>query len=230
MLLQQFLLFNHTQSIVFKRHGISPVIASRERQLFLLWNALYVRARKNRKKTLKYKHFHFSPFSGDTQGWPALCGLQRLSSDIVSGSRSFVSLPQLIIKAPSHFHFSFLLSKTRSHHLDSFWVYLSLQQTGMKEMIPSLANGRASFQCGAFSLDPLTPSPLTIFCSFLAWVFILPGGWPRVLLFYFFFISQQYKGVCQNKWPTWGPFICGTELLPLKLPLKCAGREGLSHN
>lgn len=152
---------------------------------------------KNGEKTLKYELFHFSLLSGDTLGWPALCGLQRFSSvtsDFSSGSCSFISLPQLIIKAPSDFHFSFLFSKTGSHCLDPVWVYLSLQQPGLKEMVPSWANGRASFQCDAFSLDSLTPSPFTIFCSFLAWVFISSRSWPRWLahgaftfLFYYFF-------------------------------------------
>lgn len=80
--------------------------------------------KKNRKKTLKYKLFHFSLFSGDTQGWPALCGLQRFSSDTSDiSSGSFISLPQLIIKAPSHFHCSFLFSK-----ISSFGFCLSLSE------------------------------------------------------------------------------------------------------
>lgn len=55
MLLQRFLPFNYTQSIIFKRHGISPVIAIRERKWFLLWNALCVRDRKKNRKKKNFK-------------------------------------------------------------------------------------------------------------------------------------------------------------------------------
>lgn len=95
------------------------------------------------------------------------------------GSCSFISLSQLIIKALSHFLISVFCSVRQDLAIGIlFLVYLSLQQAGMKEIASSLPNGKAttSLPCGPFSLDSLTPSPFTIFCSFLARVVILPGG------------------------------------------------------
>lgn len=45
-----FFFSTRCKNIIFKRHGISPVIASRERELFLLWNASYVGVRKIREE------------------------------------------------------------------------------------------------------------------------------------------------------------------------------------
>lgn len=46
--------------------------------------------------------------------------------------------------------------------------------------------------------------------SWLEFLFRLGAG-PGCFYFIIFFISQQYKGLCQNKWPIWGPFISDTE-------------------
>lgn len=140
------------------------------------------------------------------------------------GSCSFISASQLTIKAPSHFLISVFCSVRQDLALGIlFLVYLSLQQAEMKETARSLANGKAttSLQRSAFSLDSLTPSPFTTFCSFLAWVFIPPGGWSRALFFFFHF--RIVLGSLPKKLPTWEPFITDRELLAPELPLKHAG-------
>ena len=104
------------------------------------------------------------------------------------GSCSFISLSQLIIKAPSHFLISVFCSVRQDLAIGIlFSVYLRLQQAGMKEISCCLANGKAttSLQHGAFSLDSLTPSLFMSFCISLAWVVISPGGWSRVPFFFF---------------------------------------------
>lgn len=88
-------------------------------------------------------------------------------------------LSQLGIKAVSDFLIPFFCSGRQDLATGIlFLVYLSLQQAGTKEIAFRFAEERAttSLQRGAFTLASLTPAPFTVFCSFLAWVFISPWG------------------------------------------------------